>query len=53
MLGLYALPIGLCQDNVSKSVYAPKVHIFYDSRIIDIDDSLPKYLKMPDGPRAD
>ena len=52
VLGVYALPIGLCSDPVP-DIYRPKVHIFYDSRIVDVDDSLPKYLQMPDGPRAD
>ena len=52
VLGIYALPIGLCQEMPDKK-YRPAQHIFYDSRIIDVDDSLPKYLKLPDGPRAD
>jgi hypothetical protein len=52
VLGVYALPIGLCQDPVEPK-YRPAQHIFYGSRIISVDDSLPKYEKMPDGPRAD
>jgi hypothetical protein len=51
VLGIYALPLGLCQDPVEK-IYRPAQHIFYDSRIIEIDDSLPKYLQLPNGPRA-
>jgi len=52
VLGVYALPIGLCQDPVDP-IYAPKQHIFYDSRICDVSDTLPKFVTMPDGPRAD
>jgi len=50
VLGVYALPIGLCQEPVAE-IYRPKQHIFYDSRIVDVSDTLPKYLKMPDGER--
>jgi len=52
VLGVFALPIGLCQDKVPE-IYTPKQHIFYDSRIVDVSDTLPKYMQMPDGPRAE
>jgi len=52
VLGVYALPIGLCSEPINPK-YAPAQHIFYDSRIVDVTDTLPKYLQMPDGPRAD
>lgn len=51
MLGVYALPIGLC-DTVD-AVYAPAQHIFYGSRIIDSSDKLPKYKELPDSERMD
>ena len=33
VLGVYALPIGLCQGPVEK-IYRPNQHIFYGSRIM-------------------
>lgn len=46
MLGVYALPIGLCQDVVDAK-YRPAQHIFYGSRIVSVDDSLPKCVTNP------
>lgn len=43
---VYALPVGLSQDKINPK-YAPAQHIFYDSRIVDVSDTLPKYVKMP------
>lgn len=52
VLGVFALPLGLCQEPV-EAKYRPAQHIFYTSGVLKVDDSLPKYEKMPDGPRAD
>mmetsp|Transcript_22680 Transcript_22680/g.64443 ORF Transcript_22680/g.64443 Transcript_22680/m.64443 type:complete len:82 (+) Transcript_22680:126-371(+) len=51
VLGLFALPIGLCSGPIDDK-FKPRQHIFYDSRIVDVGDDLPKWVTMPDGPRA-
>ena len=52
VLGVFALPIGLSQDPVDK-MYAPSCHIFYNSRIADVSDTLPKYADFTDSRRVD
>jgi len=47
-LGVFALPLGLVDPTPDK-MYWPQVHIFYDSRVIDAEDSLPKFMQMPGG----
>ena len=52
VLGVFALPLGLCQEAPDKK-YMPAQHIFWDSRVLSPDDSLPKYMQMPGSQRAD
>lgn len=46
-LGLYMLPLRGA-SNVHES-YLPNHHIFYDFRVQDITDELPKWSTLPDG----
>ena len=50
-IGLFALPLGLADHASVDKIYAPAQHIFFDSRVIDVDDSLPKFMQMPGGPK--
>ena len=50
VLGVFALPLGLTDPQPDK-IYWPTQHIFYDSRVIDVSDKLPKFMQMPGGPQ--
>ena len=45
------LLITKCNDNQLPDELASDKHFFYEQRITDIDDGLPKYLRGTDGPR--
>jgi len=45
--------IAKCNDAVLSPELCSDKHFFYEQRVIDIDDALPKYLRGTDGPRYD
>ena len=45
------LLISKCNDNQLPEELASDKHFFYEQRITDIDDPLPKYLRGTDGPK--
>lgn len=45
--------IAKCNDAVLPPELCSDKHFFYEQRVIDIDDALPKYLRGTDGPRYD
>ena len=44
------LLISKCYDNQLPEELSSDKHFFYEQRITDIDDELPKYLRGTDGP---
>ena len=43
--------IAKCHGNELPAALASNRHFFYEQRVADINDSLPKYLRGTDGPR--
>ena len=47
-MGIIALPLS-CATTVPDDCYKPNHHIFYANRVEDANDSLPKWITLPEG----